>query len=311
MLHILGLDHIGVAVADRRGAERFYGAALGLERSADGLFRLGQSAFELLTAPPESSSPGPARQGIAHLALQVVNLQQARGELAVAGLSARLEGGCAPNSPAQVAWLEREQTAGVPLCLVERPQAIGGSVPGADGLIERIDHIGIASADNARAHADFNERLGLPVESTQTDTEVRIPAEFFVSDKYGVAFNTRPAEAVGGLKVTFFTVGDCDLEVLQDYDPRTAAERAAAESGTKRDQSAISRFVQRRGPGPHHVALKVRDIEAMLRRLVSQGVDVLDSQGRPGSRRARIAFLHPQSTHGVLFHLVEREALPG
>lgn len=131
------------------------------------------------------------------------------------------------------------------------------------------------------------------MESSQTDTEVRVPTEFFVSDKYGVVVRTRPAETVGSLRVLFITVGDCELEILQDFDP-----------------SAISRFVETRGPGLHHVALKVRDIDAALGHLEAGGVRLIDREGRPGSRRAQIAFLHPRSTHGVLFHLVEREEAP-
>jgi methylmalonyl-CoA epimerase len=301
------LDHVGLAVAERGEAERFFGETLRLRRDRTGLFRIGRGALELLAVSTEGGASRPTREGIDHLALRIANLERATRDAADAGVPAGGGGECLFGA-SQVAWLDPNATLGVRICLVERWADGSDRVPGADGLIERIDHVGIASEDNLRAHAVFTQ-LGLPLESSQTDTEVRVPAEFFVSDKYGVVFNTRPAVAVGGLKVAFFNVGDCDLEVLQDFDPNTASQRPAREVGTKRDQSAISRFIQTRGPGAHHIALKVSNLDAMLRRLESAGVDLIDRGGRPGSRRAEIAFLHPKSTHGVLFHLVQREEL--
>ena len=307
-MRIDGLDHVGLAVADRTAAERFFAETLGLERDGGGRFRVGKSAFELLDVAADAGATGRAREGIAHLGLRVANLEDAADEANRLGLPTRAGGDCALGPGGAVAHLDPAGTAGVRVCLVQRATADERSVPGADGLIERIDHIGVASADNTRARDVFAGLLGLVVESSQTDTEVRIPAEFFVSDKYGVVFKTRAAETVGGLRVLFSTVGDCELEILQDFDPSTAIERAAAQVGsTKRDQGAISRFVETRGPGLHHVALKVRDVDAMLRRLEAGGVTLIDRRGRPGSRRAQIAFLHPKSTHGVLFHLAERE----
>lgn len=304
-MQIDGLDHIGIAVADRSAAERFYGDTLGLERDDAGRFRIGRTAFELLDLETLRAADRAARQGIHHLALAVADLDRAALAASQSGLLT--PGGAARQPPT---WLDRAATLGVRFCLVERSGSEGRSWTGADGLIERVDHIGVASADNAAAHHVFGGLLGLPVESTQTDTEVRIPAEFFVSDKYGVALTTRPALAVGGLRVSFFSVGDCELEVLQDFDPATAAGQASeVEGSTRRDQSAITRFVRTRGPGAHHVALKVGEVGATLRRLEAAGVELIDRVGRPGSRRARIAFLHPASTRGVLFHLVEREAL--
>ena len=75
---------------------------------------------------------------------------------------------------------------------------------------------------------------------------------------------------------------------------------------TKQDQGAIARFVASRGPGLHHLALKVTDIDAALASLAAAGHRVIDRIGRPGSRRARIGFVHPQSLGGALVHLVQR-----
>jgi methylmalonyl-CoA/ethylmalonyl-CoA epimerase len=302
-MQIDGLDHVGVGVRERLAAERFFGETLDLERDSNGFFVVGRSAFELV----DVSADRVAKEGISHLALEVSDLESAVREAADSGLRGEAGADCQLAEGYRLAWLNREATLGVRICLVERSTSSERTAGGAGGLIERIDHVGVASVDNVRAYEVFARRLGLAVESSQTDTEVRVPVEFFVSDKYGVVFNTRPAEAVGGLRVAFFTVGDCELEVLQDFDPGTASERAMAEAGTKRDQSAISRFIQMRGVGAHHIALRVTDIDAMLRRLDSAGVELIDRHGRPGSRRAQIAFLHPKSTCGVLFHLVQRD----
>ena len=76
---------------------------------------------------------------------------------------------------------------------------------------------------------------------------------------------------------------------------------------TKQDQGAIGRFMAARGPGLHHVALKVTDIDGALARLKGAGHALIDTFGRPGSRRALIGFIHPKSFNGVLMHLVQRE----
>jgi methylmalonyl-CoA epimerase len=70
--------------------------------------------------------------------------------------------------------------------------------------------------------------------------------------------------------------------------------------------SPIARFLEKRGPGIHHVTLRVDDIHAALARLKERGVRLIDEQPRPGAHEALIAFVHPSSTHGVLVELCER-----
>ncbi|HEX4366855.1 MAG TPA: VOC family protein, partial [Rhodopila sp.] len=177
-------------------------------------------------------------------------------------------------------------------------------------LIERIDHLGIASADNQAAVAVFNRRMGLPVESQQTDVEVETAVESFTSDKYGVVYHARAPRAVGGLRVAFLTAGDCELEFLQNFDPSHGAVSEHGAAGTTRqDQGAITRFVATHGAGLHHVALKTPDIDAALAALERAGTRMIDRVGRPGSRRARIGFVHPASFGGVLFHMVQRDPI--
>jgi methylmalonyl-CoA epimerase len=188
---------------------------------------------------------------------------------------------------------------------------LGGAleIPGATGgPIERIDHLGVASADNRAAVEIFSQRMGFAVESQQTDLEVRTVVESFTSDKYGVVYQNRAPEVVGGLRVAFITVGDCELEFLQNFDPDHDAEIEHGHAGTtKQDQGAITRFIERRGAGLHHLALKTGNIDETLAVLADAGLRMIDRIGRPGSRRARIGFVHPAALGGVLLHLVERQ----
>ena len=119
--------------------------------------------------------------------------------------------------------------------------------------------------------------------------------------------HTRPAVIVGGLRVAFVTVGDCELEFLADFDPGLDARIDRGRAGdTRQDRSAIARYVARRGPGLHHLAFRTDDIDANLPRLADAGFRMIDSKGRPGSRRARIGFVHPSALGGVLAHFVDR-----
>jgi methylmalonyl-CoA/ethylmalonyl-CoA epimerase len=69
--------------------------------------------------------------------------------------------------------------------------------------------------------------------------------------------------------------------------------------------STVQKFLDKRGPGLHHIAFRVPDIEAALRRLAEAGVRLIDEKPRPGAGGHRVAFLHPHSTQGVLVELIE------
>jgi methylmalonyl-CoA epimerase len=96
-------------------------------------------------------------------------------------------------------------------------------------------------------------------------------------------------EEVGSQRVRahFIPVGESALELLEATSP----------------ESAIAKFVEKRGPGLHHVALRVDDIRAALAELKAKGVRLIDEQPRPGAHHSLVAFLHPASTHGVLVEL--------
>ena len=191
---------------------------------------------------------------------------------------------------------------------MSQPLTVG---PTFTGPVERIDHIGVASQDNREALEVFSRRLGWPVESTQTDAEVSTTTESFTSDKYGVVYHTKQPEFQGGLRIAFITIGDCDIEFLQNLDQSSGVELQQGQSGsTRQDQGVISRYIASRGPGLHHTAFKVRDIDELLGNLGQAGHVLIDKVGRPGSRQAKIGFIHPASLGGWLVHLVQREEVP-
>jgi methylmalonyl-CoA epimerase len=69
--------------------------------------------------------------------------------------------------------------------------------------------------------------------------------------------------------------------------------------------SAVGKFVASNGPGLHHVAYAVDDIDATLERIAAAGIERIDEKPRTGIRQSRVAFLHPRSTGGVLTEIVE------
>jgi methylmalonyl-CoA epimerase len=89
--------------------------------------------------------------------------------------------------------------------------------------------------------------------------------------------------------VAFVGTGSGRIELLQPTAP----------------DSTVQKFLDKRGPGLHHIAYRVADIEAALARLAAAGIRLIDEKPRPGAGGHRVAFLHPQSTQGVLVELVE------
>ena len=260
------------------------------------LFSIGQSALAVVPLG-HSLIDGDLKPGVHHIAFGLQDPEAALAKFAlkptpVIGLDGRRSFAIALT-----------QTCGVRVRLTE-PLALPTHMSGA---IERIDHLGIASTDVAEDERIFANKLGFEVESRQTDMEVNISVESFTSDKYGVVYHTHPPKPIGGLRVTFITIGDLELEFLANFDPSQGAHIEHGQSGsTKQDQGAITRFVQSRGRGLHHIAIKASDINDTLQKMSKAGFQMIDQVGRPGSRRALIGFPHPKSTGGILMHLVQR-----
>ena len=260
------------------------------------VFALGRSALAVFP-PGHPSVDGEVTSGVHHIALGVDDPDAV--DAPVDGAPALGLGG------RRIRRLSREATNGVRVLLTERFDL----APRTDGPVERLDHIGVASSDVGEDEAVFSGKLGFPVESRQTDIEVSTAMETFTSDKYGVVYHTRLPEPLGGLRVTFITVGDCELEFLANFDPRQSGHVDHGRAGTTRqDQGAIARYVATRGRGLHHFAVKARDADALLSGMAADGLPMIDTKGRPGSRRALIGFPHPRALGGVLMHVVQREA---
>ena len=92
-----------------------------------------------------------------------------------------------------------------------------------------------------------------------------------------------------GVEAVLLDVGDCHVELLRPLGPDTP----------------VGKFLERKGPGLHHVAYRVEDIDATLASLREAGVKLIDAEARAGIRQSRVAFLHPRSTGGVLTEIVE------
>jgi len=92
-----------------------------------------------------------------------------------------------------------------------------------------------------------------------------------------------------GVEAALLDVGEGHVELLRPLGPDTA----------------VGKFLARSGPGLHHVAYAVDDIDATLPRLTAAGIDLIDAEPRVGIRDSRVAFLHPRSTGGVLTEIVE------
>lgn len=91
------------------------------------------------------------------------------------------------------------------------------------------------------------------------------------------------------VRVSVFTAGESRIELLEATSP----------------DSPIARFIEKRGPGLHHLTLEVPDLVKALTELERSGVKLIDREPRTGAGNERIAFLHPSSTAGVLIELVQ------
>ncbi len=301
------LAYVALVTRDPAAASELFERHLGLPRNDlayEGgtlpAFSIGRAA--LVVCPPEHALvEGDTHPGVHHIALAVGDLRGATERLQEAGIGASPEApGLAGRAMRRV---DRSATVGVRTVLTE-PLAL--AVHSA-GSIERIDHLGVASTDVGEDERVFSRKFEFEVESRQTDMEVVMAVESFTSDKYGVIYHNRKPEPVGGLRVCFITVGDCELEFLANFNPQQGAEMRHGEPGTTRqDQGAITRFVQSRGRGLHHIALKSLDINGTLAQLARAGLPMIDTVGRPGSRRALIGFPHPKALGGILMHIVQR-----
>ena len=131
-------------------------------------------------------------------------------------------------------------------------------------MLDRIDHVGVATEDLEGAIALYEGALGMPLVHRET-----------VESQ--------------GVEAVLLDVGDGHVELLRPLGPDTP----------------VGKYLDKKGPGLHHVAYAVGDIEDVLSRLGEAGVELIDSEPRVGIRGSKVAFLHPKSTGGVLTEIVE------
>lgn len=112
-------------------------------------------------------------------------------------------------------------------------------------------------------------------------------ALLFYRDALGLEVDEPEDVASQRVRAHFVPVGGPALELLE----------ATA------DDSPIAKFIAKRGPGLHHVTLRVDDIAGALARLKSRGVQLIDAEPRAGAQGSLVAFIHPSSTQGVLVEL--------
>jgi methylmalonyl-CoA/ethylmalonyl-CoA epimerase len=93
-----------------------------------------------------------------------------------------------------------------------------------------------------------------------------------------------------GVRIAFLSSGNTTIELLEGIGP----------------ESTVSKFVEQRGPGIHHLCFEVDGIERVMKELSADGVRLIDEKPRAGAEGKPVAFVHPKSTLGVLVELIEK-----
>jgi len=129
-----------------------------------------------------------------------------------------------------------------------------------------MDHVGVAVKNLDEAIDVYRDVLGFKLEAVHVLTERKVRVAFFS------------------------TGGETDIELLEPID----------------SDSPVAKFLESRGEGIQHIAVRVKNIEAVLAELKRKGVMLVDDKPKAGAEGAKIAFVHPKSTKGVLMELVEK-----
>jgi methylmalonyl-CoA/ethylmalonyl-CoA epimerase len=127
------------------------------------------------------------------------------------------------------------------------------------------------------------DHIGVAVEQIE-------PALELYRDRFELELAHREIVREQGVDAVLLELGENHVELLAPLGPETP----------------VGRFLASRGPGLHHVAYQVRDIDATLAQLKQAGLALIDEQPRVGIRGSRVAFIHPRATAGVLTEIVER-----
>ncbi len=115
-------------------------------------------------------------------------------------------------------------------------------------------------------------------------------ASRYFKDTYGLETTSR--DSVGDTNAAFIPIGDTRLELVASATP----------------DGVLTKFIEKKGEGIHHIAFEVEDVEATLENLKADGVACIDKVPRPGAHNTKVAFTHPKSNYGILVELVEHES---
>jgi len=136
----------------------------------------------------------------------------------------------------------------------------------SDARILGVEHLGVAVPDAEAAGNAFRTAFGLDEGHRET-----LPAH--------------------GVKTEFYPLGaDSEIEFIEPLDAK----------------NSIGKYLDRKGAGIHHLALRVQGIEALLEAMKARGVRLIDEKPRAGAQGKRVAFIHPGSMGGILVELVEQ-----
>jgi methylmalonyl-CoA epimerase len=130
-------------------------------------------------------------------------------------------------------------------------------------------------------------------------------------DHIGIA--TRGIDEAASFWLSALGIGAIETEEVADQKVRVAmlqlGESRIELLEATSDDSPISKFIEKRGPGIHHLAIKVDDIHTALGQLKENGARLIDAEPRRGAGGCLVAFVHPSSTGGVLLELVQEVTL--
>lgn len=128
------------------------------------------------------------------------------------------------------------------------------------------------------------EHIGIAVKDIKSSNEL-------FKKLFGAAHYKVESVESEGVSTSFFKIGDTKIELLEATDP----------------ESAIAKFIEKRGEGIHHIAFEVEDIDAEMDRLQKEGFTLLNNSPKDGADNKKICFLHPKSTNGILVELCQEK----
>ena len=110
-------------------------------------------------------------------------------------------------------------------------------------------------------------------------------------DALGLEVDSMEDVGEQGVRIAILPIGETHIELLEPLTP----------------DSPVGKFLDKRGPGIHHIAIRVDDIRAALEQLKERGARLIDETPRIGAGGCLVAFIHPSSTNGVLLELVQQQ----